>query len=109
MDLDISPELVVFREYGNDRDLNIIVLNTVMSVRNDAPFWSGQMSAKNLRSSPGRWLSIGTQYLKISPSVVVIVNNRESKPYRMQSTIQSRFSTPASNEFLQNPEFLRAT
>jgi len=74
MDLDISLELVVFREYGNDRDLKSIMLNTVMSVHNDAPFWSGQMSAKNLRSSPGRWLSIGMQYLKISPSVVVIVN-----------------------------------
>jgi len=74
MDLDISPELVIFREYGNDRDLKIVVLNTVMSVHNDAPFWSGHMSAKNLRSSPGRWLSIGMQYLKISPSVVVIVN-----------------------------------
>ncbi len=77
-----------------------------MSVCNDALFWSGQMSAKNFRSSPGRWLSIGTQYLKISPSVVVIVNTRESKPYRMQSGSQSPFSTLASNELLQNPKFL---
>ncbi len=80
-----------------------------MNVRNDAPFWSGQMSLKNLRSSCGRWLSIGMQYLKIWPSVVVIVNTQESKPYRMQSVSQSPFSTLASNEFLQNPKFLYTT
>jgi hypothetical protein len=52
---------------------------------------------------------MGTQYLKIWSSVVVIVNTRESKPYRMQSLLQLFFSALASNKFLQNFEFLRAT
>ena len=44
-----------------------------MSVRtNDAPFLSSQMSLWNFRSSPGRWLSMGMQYLTPRPSVVVI-------------------------------------
>ena len=33
----------------------------------------------------------------------------ECKPYRMQSTAQYPFSTLASNEFLQNSEFICAT
>ena len=49
------------------------------------------------------------QYLKIRLSVAVTVNSRESKPYRVQSVSQSLVSTLASNEFLQNPEFLYAT
>jgi hypothetical protein len=38
-----------------------------------------------------------------------MVNTQESKPYHMQSVSQSLFSTLASNEFLQNFEFLCAT
>jgi hypothetical protein len=37
------------------------------------------------------------------------MNTRESKPYRMQSETQPPFSTFASNELLQDFEFLFAT
>ena len=39
----------------------------------------------------------------------MIVNTQAFKPYRMQSRAQSPLSTLASNEFLQDPEFLCAT
>ena len=43
--------------------LEIDALNTVGNARDYIPFWSGQISLKCLRSSSGRWLSTGTQYL----------------------------------------------
>ena len=39
----------------------------------------------------------------------MIVKGRDSKPNGMQSITQLLFATFVLNEFLQNPEFLRAT
>ena len=65
---DISQELIVLGEYRNDRDWNRS-LNNVANVHdlNNVPllsiFSSEKMFLKFLRSSSGRWLSIGMQYL----------------------------------------------
>ena len=57
--------------------LEIDTLKTIMNVHDDIryiPFWSGQRPLKNLRSSSGRWLSIGTQYLKVRSSALEFVD-----------------------------------
>jgi len=62
----ISQELVIFREHGNDRNFKSVALQVVTSVHDHSPFLSDhwQMSLKRFSSSTGRWLSIGMQYLK---------------------------------------------
>src|ERR1700754_2556734 len=48
----------------------------------NVPFLSGQISLKNFRSSSGRWLSIGTQYLLNS-----IISSRNREHLRRQTIL----------------------
>ena len=60
-----TPELVILCEHCYHRHLKSPTHQSqFMTLCLDAPFLSGQISSKYLRSSDGRTLSIGTQYLK---------------------------------------------
>ena len=67
--------------------LEIDALKSLTNVHDNVPFLSGQMSWKYLRSSSGRWLSIGTQYLKRSLLAAATIKPRERKPNRVQSAL----------------------
>jgi hypothetical protein len=60
-----------------------------MKLRFDVPFPSGQIRVKCLKSSDGRSLSIGMQYLSSNPCEFVTVDTKRNKPYSMQSILQS--------------------
>jgi hypothetical protein len=65
---DFAPELVVLCEHCYHRHLkNPACQSQLNKLCLDAPFLSGQISSKYFRSSDGRTLSIGTQYLKGKP------------------------------------------
>ena len=53
-------------------------LTSVTPFHTDPPFWSGQISLKSFKSSSGRWLSIGMQYLQLWP-LVLSHNYKHSK------------------------------
>jgi hypothetical protein len=87
--LDFPPELIILREHGYHRNLN----NPSCQLRFikpclDVPFLSGQILSMCFRSSDGRSLSIGMQYLKSKPCKYGTVDSEKHKPYRVQSTIQ---------------------
>ena len=63
MYFDITQELVILGEDRNNGDWGVEMLTNDTNVNENVPLLSGQMSFKNFRSSSGRWLSIGTQYL----------------------------------------------
>jgi len=64
--LDVVLELIKFCEYRYYRDLknHVSVQLIKLQFRLDMPFLSGQISAKCFKSSEGRSLSIGMQYLR---------------------------------------------
>jgi hypothetical protein len=60
----VAPELIVLREHCYHRDLkNPSCHSQFLKLLFDVLFLSGQISWKYFISSPGRTLSIGTQYL----------------------------------------------
>jgi len=62
--LDVAPELILLREQRYYRDLkNSSCQRQFIKLQFDAPFLSGQISSKYFKSSSGRTLSIGMQYL----------------------------------------------
>ena len=66
-DHDVAPELIVLREHRYDWDLkNPRIKPGIIRLQFDAPFLSGQISSKYFKSSTGRTLSIGMQYLTIN-------------------------------------------
>jgi hypothetical protein len=64
--LDITPELIILGEYCYHRDLENPSRQSHCTTKShfDVPFLSGQISWKYFKSSNGRSLSIGMQYLK---------------------------------------------
>jgi hypothetical protein len=68
LDLNITLELIKLREDCYHRDLkNPMGQSQFMKLRFDIPFPSGQIRLKCLKSSDGRSLSIGMQYLSSEP------------------------------------------
>jgi len=63
---------------------------------------SGQTLSKFAKSSDGRGLSIGTQYLKRKPCELAITGTETNKPYRVQSFHQFRLLRPTTNKVLHN-------
>jgi hypothetical protein len=62
--LDVAPELIVLREHRYHRDLkNLPCQSQFSKLQFDVPSLAGQMASKCFKSSPGRTLSIGMQYL----------------------------------------------
>jgi hypothetical protein len=62
--LEVAPELVMLREHRYHRDLKIFSCEPqFLKSQFDVPFLSGQISSKYFKSSSGRTLSIGMQYL----------------------------------------------
>jgi hypothetical protein len=70
----------------------------------DLPFLSGQMSSKCFKSSDGRSLSIGTQYLKRkrTPYEITIADIERCKPYSVQSIVQSPLLRLTTDKLLDN-------
>jgi hypothetical protein len=58
--------------------------------------------SKFAKSSDGRALSIGTQYLKSKPCEVAITYAETNKPYRVQSLRQLALLQPTTNKVLHN-------
>jgi hypothetical protein len=67
---------------------------------------SGQILSKFAKSSDGRALSIGTQYLKSKPCEVVITGTETNKPYRVQSLQQLPLLRPTTNKVLHDLQLL---
>ena len=65
-------------------------------------FLSGQILLKFAKSSDGRALSIGTQYLKNKACKVVITGTETNKPYCVQSLRQFPLLRPTTDKILQN-------
>jgi len=62
--LEVAPELIMLREHRYHRDLNNLSCQLqFIKLQFDVPFLSGQISSKYFKSSSGRTLSIGMQYL----------------------------------------------
>src|SRR6267142_2851609 len=68
----------------------------------DVPFLSGQILSKFAKSSDGRSLSIGTQYLKSKPCEVAIPGTEMNKPYRVQSLRQLPLLRHTTDKILHN-------
>src|SRR6266850_4770743 len=65
-------------------------------------FLSGQILSNFAKSSDGRALSIGTQYLKSRPCEVAITGTERNKPYRVQPVCQIRLLRPTTNKVLHD-------
>jgi hypothetical protein len=68
---------------------------------------SGQILSKFAKSSDGRALSIGTQYLNSKPCEDAITDTETNKPYRVQSLRQSPLLRPTTDKVLHNLYLLR--
>ena len=71
-------------------------------------FFSGQILSKFAKSSDGRALSIGTQYLKIKPCEVTITtrSTERNKPYRVQPVHQFHLLRPTTDKVLHDLQLL---
>jgi|SRR6266850_188877 len=80
-----------------------------MTLHVNTPFLSGQMSSKCCKSSDGRSLSIGTQYLRSKSCGFTAGGTQRNKPYRVQSIPQSLLPRLTTDKLLHNPQlFLTA-
>ena len=62
---EVAPKLIMLREHRYHGDLKISSCQLqFMKLQSDLPFLSGQISSKYFKSSSGRTLSIGMQYLR---------------------------------------------
>jgi hypothetical protein len=102
---DFALELVVFRKYCYHRNLtNVARQSQFIKLCWVIPFLSGQISSKYFRSSDGRTLSIGTQYLKSKSCEFETLDDEKYGPYRVQSITQSpltRLTTDKTSHNLQ--------
>jgi|SRR6266850_1480106 len=100
---DFALELVVFREYYYHRNLkNLARQSQFIKLCWVIPFLSGQISSKCLRSSDGRTLSIGTQYLKGRPRKFETIDAENYRPYCVQSIVQFPLPRLTTDKILHN-------
>jgi hypothetical protein len=82
---EVAPELIMLREHRYHGDLkNLSCKTQFMKLQLDVPFLSGQISSKYFKSSSGRTLSIGMQYL---PSYLGICIYRYTKEQTISRAI----------------------
>jgi hypothetical protein len=105
--LDVTLELVVLGEYRYHRDLKRPPCQSLLiKLHVDTPFLSGQISSKCFKSSSGRSLSIGMQYLKTNFCEFAAEDTQGNKPYRMQSIRQSLLLRLTTDEILDDLQLI---
>jgi hypothetical protein len=93
--LNIALELIKLREYRYQRDFkNLIGQSLFTKSRFDIPLLSGQTRLKSLKSTDGRSLSIGMQYLSSKPCE--ISNCRYQKEQTISRAIDASAASPAT-------------
>ena len=106
----VALELVKLREYCYHRNLkDPFGQSPFIKLRFDIPFLSGQIFPKCLKSSDGRALSIGTQYLSNSPRESTAVDAKGNRPYPVQPILQPRRPRLSTDKILHSLQLVFAT
>jgi hypothetical protein len=106
----VALELVKLREYCYHRNLKgAFGQSPSIELQFDIPFLSGQIFLKCFKSSDGRALSIGTQYLSSNPRENTTGDAKSNRPYRVQSVLQSRRPRLTADKILHSLQLLLTT